>query len=183
MSLPASLRVLHRRIAPWFLLPILFVALTGLTYRIGRAWFAMSSEVGDRILDLHTAEIFGKLGSVLFVLLVGGMLVFFVISGLSMVLTSKASRLPIRMTHRIFAVVLALPLLISAVTGMIFHVGDAWFSLGKETGDFLMMLHQGSWLGRTFRPFYVLLLAVGVVSLGITGLKMMRRAHKAGAKG
>jgi hypothetical protein len=53
MPLKAALRILHQKIAPWVLPSILLLAFSGLTYRLGRAWFGMSKETGQWVLGIH----------------------------------------------------------------------------------------------------------------------------------
>jgi uncharacterized iron-regulated membrane protein len=154
---------------------LLFSAITGLIYRIGRAWFAMSKETGAKVLHLHAGEWLGVHGSVLYVILVGSALLFLVCSGLWMWLTSKSSKAPERKLHRVLAVVLALPLILSAVTGIAYQVGEKWFHVGQGGLKVLLSLHQGSWLGPTLRPFYILLLGVGLIGLCLTGFQMLFR--------
>jgi len=175
MSLKVSLRHFHRRLAPWIAPPLLLLALTGATYRIGRAYFGLGKDTGGRILDLHAAAWLGETGSAIYLSLVGGFVLFLILSGVWMLATSRTSRIPNRRRHRILAVLLCLPLVISALTGMIFRAGEQWFGLSNETKEILMMLHQGSWLGQTLRPLYVLVLAIGVVLLCLTGLRLAFR--------
>jgi uncharacterized iron-regulated membrane protein len=175
MSLKARLRILHRQLSPWVLPLLLFSAITGLVYRIGRAWFAMSKETGAKILHLHAGEWLGVHGSVIYVLLIGSALLFLLFSGLWMWFTSKSATAPVRKLHRVLAVVFALPLILSAVTGIAYQAGGTWFHVGEGNLKVLLSLHQGSWLGPTLRPFYILLLAAGVVALCITGFRMLFR--------
>ena len=52
-----------------------------------------------------------------------------------------------------------------------YHAGRKWFPFSEGTLKLLMLLHQGSWL----RPFYILILASGLILLCLTGLRMVRR--------
>lgn len=175
MSLKGTLRHSHRRIAPWIIPPLVFLALTGATYRIGRAYFGMGKDTGKGILDLHAAFWLGETGSAVYLILVGGLVLFLLFTGLWMLLTSRSSRIPNRRRHRILAILLGLPLTVSVLTGMIFRAGEQWFGLSENTKDVLMMLHQGSWLGQTLRPLYVLFLAIGVTWLCLTGFRLAFR--------
>ncbi len=49
MSAKVKLRKLHRVISPWLVPLLLLPAVTGLTYRIGRAWFGMTKETGKKV--------------------------------------------------------------------------------------------------------------------------------------
>ena len=175
MSLKAKLRIVHRRLSPWVLPLLLLSAITGLVYRIGRAWFAMSKETGAKILHLHAGEWLGVHGSVLYVLLIGSTLLFLVFSGLWMWFTSKSPKPGVRKFHRVLAVAFALPLILSAVTGIAYQVSGKWFHVGEDRLKLLLSLHQGSWLGPDLRPFYILLLGAGVIALCITGFRMLSR--------
>jgi uncharacterized iron-regulated membrane protein len=176
MPLKAALRILHRKIAPWVLPSILLLAFSGLTYRLGRAWFGMSKETGQWVLGIHTGSGLGAVGSTIYLSVVSGILVLLILSGLWMMCTSKTSKSPRRKSHRILAIIFFLPLLISAVTGMAFHIGEEWLPMSNATKDLLMDLHEGAWLGKTLKPFYILLLTAGTVGLGFSGVRMLFRA-------
>lgn len=180
MNLHSRLRVFHRRISPWLLPFILLSAVTGLTYRIGRAWFGMSKETGGKVMHLHSGEWLGDHGSVIYLAIVGGVLIFLVLSGLWMLLASKSPKASVRRTHRILAIVFSLPLLLSAVTGIAYQAGGKWFAADEGTLKLLMSLHQGTWLGNTWRPFYILLLGLGLIGLCLTGVRMVFRAKHRG---
>jgi uncharacterized iron-regulated membrane protein len=173
MPLKATLRILHRKIAPWVLPSILLLAFSGLTYRIGRAWFGMSKETGQWVLGIHSGNGLGAAGSTIYLLVVSGILVLLILSGLWMMFTSRVPKSPRRKFHRILAIIFFLPLLISAVTGMAFHIGDVWLPMSDSTKDLLMDLHEGAWLGKTLKPFYILLLTAGTLGLGLSGVRML----------
>ena len=62
------------------------------------------------------------------------------------------------------------PLLVSAVTGIGFRLGKAWFDIPTPVARWLLRLHQGSYLGKDLRVVYVLLLGIGALALLGTGL-------------
>jgi len=177
-----SLRIFHRKISPFILPWLLFVAITGLIYRIGRAWFAMSKETGAKVMHLHAGEWLGTNGSVVHGLVIGSALLFLICSGLWMWFTSRSSKVVVRRSHRVFAVVFSLPLIVTAVTGMAYQAGGTWFQASDGTLKLLLSLHQGSWLGPTLRPFYILFLACGVIVLGLTGWRMLPRRKPSSSK-
>lgn len=144
---------------------------TGVLYRTGRAWFGMGKETGGRVLDIHAGAWLGQTGSVLYVLIVGAGLLGLVASGFYLVLKSRAKGNP-RRFHRILGAVFLLPLTASAVTGIAFKVGEEWLHLPDSTLGLLMNIHQGSWLGPQVRPFYVLAIGLGLLSLSLTGIQM-----------
>ncbi len=164
-------RKFHRQVAPWLAVPLLVTLSTGIAYRIGMAWFGMRKETGGRILDIHAGGWLGDTGSVIYVILNGAGLLGLVATGLYLVLTSRAKAQP-RIFHRILGAVFLLPLALSAATGIAFKIGDEWLHLPDSTLGLLMSLHQGSWLGKAVRPFYVLTIGIGLLSLAITGLQM-----------
>lgn len=172
-----KIRMLHRRLAPWVILPLLFLAITGLIYRIGRAWFGMSKETGHEIMKLHSGEWMGTDVSVVYVLVVGGALLFLIGSGLYFWFSgsAKSSR---RKSHRVLAIVFALPLMLSSATGMAYHAGSKWFRADASTLDILMSLHQGTWLGKELRAYYILWIGLGLIALCLTGLRLWARAGK-----
>jgi hypothetical protein len=164
-------RKFHRLLAPWLAIPLALTLATGLAYRTGRAWFGMGKETGGTILDIHAGEWLGDTASVVYVILMGAGLLALVATGFSLVLKSRAKGQP-RIFHRILGAVILLPLAASAVTGIGFKVGEEWLDLPKGTLDLLMVIHQGSWLGKTGRVFYVLVIGVGLLALTVTGLQM-----------
>ncbi len=168
-----ALRKLHRLISPW-IFALLFISLaTGIIYRIGRAWFGMSKPVGNNILSIHAGDWLGDTLSPYYVLLVGGGLLALLATGLVLAIQSRSKAGPRRM-HRMLGLILMLPLAASAVTGILFKVGEDWFHFSEGTLDLLMSIHQGSWLGKTARPFYVLFIGLGLLALGIYGLRLTK---------
>lgn len=172
MQIQNRLRIIHRKLAPW-LLPFLFLsAISGITYRVGRSWFDFTEETGGVVLIFHTGEWFGMHGSVVYVILLGLGLLFLVISGLWMWKTSQSPKNKTKKSHRIIAVMLSLPLIITAVTGIAYQVGGKWLHADEKTLKLIMNLHQGSWLGPDLRLFYIILIGGGLIVLCITGLRM-----------
>jgi len=144
---------------------------TGIACRTGMAWFGMRKETGGRLLDIHAGGWLGDAGSVIYVILNGAGLLGLVVTGLYLVLKSSAKVQP-RVFHRLAGAIFLLPLALSAVTGIAFKIGDEWLHLPDSTLGPLMSLHQGSWLGKAVRPFYILTIGLGLLSLAITGLQM-----------
>lgn len=77
-----------------------------------------------------------------------------------------------RKLHRQLAPILFLPLLASALTGVAYRLGN-WFGIPNLVGDVLMSIHQGEYLGKKLVPVYVLLIALGIVGMSLTGLTML----------
>ena len=170
-------RLVHRRLAPWLLLPLALAALTGLGYRIGRTWFGMDKETGHQVLDAHTGAWLGGTGEQIYVALTGLGLLALAIGGAALLRKGRA-RGGARGGHRVAAWVLLVPLLVTATTGLGYHFGEAWFGLDRASLKPLLNLHQGSWLGPRLRPFYVLLVGGGLLYLLGSGAAMLRGRNR-----
>jgi len=142
----------------------------------------MSKETGNEVLFFHTGAWFGTNGSMIYLSLIGSALILLVASGLWMGLGSKGSKKPLRKSHRMVAIAFFLPLLLSAITGIAYHVGSHGFQIDETTQKLLMSLHQGTWLGPKLRPFYILLLGTGLITLCLTGLRICLPATLFGKK-
>jgi len=68
-----------------------------------------------------------------------------------------------------------------AVFAAAYALGELWLGLVGKTLDFLMTLHEGGWLGKTYKPFYVILVGAGQAILIITGLSVVFRRKNSGA--
>lgn len=167
-------RKLHRRMAPWLFVILAISALTGVGYRIGRKWFGMEKEAAAGLMDLHTGEWLGAAVSPYYVLVAGLGLLFLLGTGLVM-LRQRGSRIRVRGWHRVLGAVLLLPLAATALTGVAFKLGHAWFGWGKGDGEWLMTIHEGAWLGPELKPVYVLLTGGGLLALGVLGLVIIVR--------
>lgn len=178
-----SVRPLHRRLAPWIFALAAVSAVTGILYRLGRAWFGMGKETGNAVLALHTGEWLGPAISPFYVLLVGGGLLFLLGSG-GVLLRQGGAKAGARHWHRVAGAVLLLPLTATVVTGILAKLGEEWFGFSDETGKLLMTIHEGRWLGQGGRPFYVLVVGLGLLALGMSGLRLLwpkrRRPGKTG---
>lgn len=75
----------------------------------------------------------------------------------------------VRRWHGRFGPLLLLPLLNSALTGVSYRLGKDWLGLNRDQVHWLMVLHEGEWLGTPGKSLYVLSLAVGVLWLLGTG--------------
>jgi len=131
----------------------------------------MGSDVGSRVLDVHTGEWLGGIGSMVYLAVVGLGLLALIATGATLLLNSK-SKVSMRLGHRIVALILMLPLAASAVTGLAYKFGHEWFHISDDTADLLMKIHQGGWMGRGAVPFYILFVGLGLLALLWTGLQM-----------
>ncbi|MFM7264171.1 MAG: hypothetical protein ACKOZW_00940 [Cyanobium sp.] len=158
-------RSLHRRLAPAIAVPLALTAASGVAFRVGRSWFGLSGEFGGWMMALHEGRYLGAQLAPLYVLSVGLSLLAMIGSGLSLIRRRKRPSL-----HAWLAPLLFAPLLVSAVTGISFRLGKAWFDIPTPVARWLRRLHQGSYLGKDLRVVYVLLLGLGALLLLGTGL-------------
>lgn len=177
-----NFRQFHRKAAPIVFLPLLATAITGVIYRVGRSG-GMSGAIAGQVMSIHTGEFLGEAIVPFYVLLSGLSLVAMVVTGLTMwrSRSGNSPKLTDRKIHNKLTPILFLPLAISAVTGVIYELGQDWFGLSREQANFFMAIHQGSYLGSFLRVVYVLLIGVGLVALLITGINMtgiFRRKRK-----
>lgn len=173
-----NLRNLHRRTAPILFVPLLLTALTGIVYRIGRSWLGLPKEFGNFMMLLHEGRFLGKPLVPIYVLLVGLGLLGMIVSGITLfkhrkkAAISQPFKLSERKFHHMIAPVASLPLAVSAVTGVSYRLGKVWFGLSDEQAAFLLKIHQGSYLGSTLSPIYVLLVGASLIAMLVTGIQM-----------
>ncbi|MEA5582032.1 PepSY-associated TM helix domain-containing protein [Nodularia harveyana UHCC-0300] len=188
---PRQFRKLHRQVAPLLFIPLLLSALSGIGYRLGRSWFGMSKETANIFMAIHQGSYLGKPLVPIYVLLVGLGLVGLVITGLTMIRKSRKSRsgggqsqLNFRRIHSVIAPIIFLPLLVSAITGISYSLGERWLGLPEEQIELLMTIHQGSYFGSVGKPIYVFLIGLGLIAMLFTGLSMtgiFRKRHSPAA--
>ncbi|NJM75305.1 MAG: PepSY domain-containing protein [Acaryochloridaceae cyanobacterium RU_4_10] len=172
-----NFRKLHRRIAPILFIPLLLSALTGIAYRLGRNWFNSPTSVSNFLMAIHQGEYLGQGLVPIYILLVGVGLLGLVATGLSMLklkrqLSQRPSKLHHRWIHHVMAAIAFVPLTISATTGIAYRLGNAWFDLPSEQSALLLQIHQGSYLGPTLRPIYVLVVGLALIAQLVTGIQM-----------
>ncbi|MEB3163655.1 MAG: PepSY domain-containing protein [Prochlorothrix sp.] len=175
-------RKIHRTVAPVLFLPLLVTALTGIGYRVGYAWFNLPREVAGVFLTIHEGRFLGRPLVPFYVLFMGLGLLGLIATGVTLLKVRWAAaarrnpdrpqRRDWRWVHGVVSTIACLPLLVSAITGITFRLGKAWFNLPQDQALFLLTLHEGRYLGSTLRPFYVLAVGLGLVVLLITGLQM-----------
>ena len=78
----------------------------------------------------------------------------------------------LRKWHRFLAPIIFLPLFATALTGVSYRVARSWFGASDQVGEFLMYIHQGTFLGKELRVFYVLLNGLAVIAMLATGISM-----------
>ena len=97
----------------------------------------------------------------------------------------------VRRWHGRIGPFLLLPLLNSALTGVTYRLAKDWLGLEREQVHWLMVLHEGEWLGAPGESLYVLSEALGVMWLLGTGSVLVwnrlrpkaRQPKAAGTKG
>ena len=167
-------RKLHRWLSPFLFVLIAASAVTGLAYRAGKQWFGMDGQTGQAVMEWHTGEWLGPALSPFYVLVTGLGLLFLIVTGLFM-LRQWGGKGIARWWHRALGVVLLLPLAATAITGVLYKTGQAWFGISEETADLLMIIHEGAWLGRGLKVWYVVVTGSGLLAMGLFGLVLLRR--------
>ncbi|AFY55491.1 hypothetical protein Riv7116_3010 [Rivularia sp. PCC 7116] len=84
----------------------------------------------------------------------------------------------LRKLHLTIAPVVILPLLITVSTGVVYRISKDWFGLSRNQVHFLMVLHEGEYLGKTLEPVYVLLNGLGLLWMLVTGGAMLLQNFK-----
>ncbi|MEY4353140.1 MAG: hypothetical protein RLZZ609_1381 [Cyanobacteriota bacterium] len=166
---------LQRRIAPLLMAPLLLAAVTGVAGRLGRSWFGLPKSVANRLFSIHAGGFLAEPLEPFYVLAMGLGLVGLLVTG-AQLLPLLARRRPAqgeRLLHGQLALVSLVPLLLTAVSGVLFRMLDAWSPLPAARFRWLMALHQVGWLGPQLKPVYVLLVGVGLVGLLATGGRML----------
>jgi hypothetical protein len=167
-----KLRLIHRRLAPWLFILLALSAMTGLAYRAGKKWLGVDKEAGNFLMSIHTGEWAGEIFSTIQILAAGLGLLFLLGSGAAMFLKSK-SRQPTRLFHRLLGIALLLPLTATALTGMAYKFGKDYLGISEETADLLMDIHEGAWLGKEWKVYYVLITGLGLLAAGLLGLGIL----------
>jgi hypothetical protein len=75
----------------------------------------------------------------------------------------------IRKAHAAIAPVVLTPLAITVASGMGYRLLKDWGGLSREQVHWLMVLHEGEWLGKAAEPVYVLLNGLGLLWMLTSG--------------
>lgn len=169
-----AFRKLHRRLSPWLFALVAVSSVTGVVFRAGKKWFGMDGQTGQSVMEWHTGEWLGPALSPFYVLLSGASLLFLIVTG-AFLLWQKAGKGAARTWHRVLGIVLLLPLAATALTGILYKSGQAWFGISEDTADLLMTIHEGAWLGRNLKVYYSVVTGCGLLALGFFGLALLRR--------
>ena len=79
----------------------------------------------------------------------------------------------VRELHRTIAPLVLLPLLTTVCSGVAYRLARDWFGLERDQVLWLMTIHEGEWLGATLEPVVVLLNAVGLLWMLLTGAGLL----------
>jgi hypothetical protein len=79
----------------------------------------------------------------------------------------------IRKLHQTIAPLVILPLSLTILTGVTYRLAKSWFNLPREQVHWLMVIHEGEYLGQFLEPFYVLLNGLGALWMLGTGSAMV----------
>ena len=88
----------------------------------------------------------------------------------------------VRELHQRVAPLVVLPLLITVLSGVSYRLAKDWFGFGRDQVHWLMVVHEGEWLGADLEPVVVLLNALGLLWMLVTGGGLLihrwrRRVH------
>jgi hypothetical protein len=84
----------------------------------------------------------------------------------------------VRQWHRWTAPFVLLPLLLTLSSGMAYRLARDWGGVSRDQVHWLMVLHEGEWLGADLEPFVVLLNALGLLWMLITGATLLVQSWK-----
>jgi Na+/proline symporter len=77
-------RKIHRILAPITFLPLAISAITGIIYRLGKSWFAMSDRQAAIFLRIHQGSYLGDFFKSIYILLIGLGLIAMLVTGINM---------------------------------------------------------------------------------------------------
>ena len=88
----------------------------------------------------------------------------------------------VRELHRRVAPLVLLPLTITVLSGVSYRLARDWFGFGRDQVHWLMVVHEGEWLGSDLEPVVVLLNALGLLWMLFSGGALLvqrwrRRVH------
>ena len=79
----------------------------------------------------------------------------------------------LRRLHAAAAPVVLAPLLITVLSGVSYRLLKDWGGLGRDQVHWLMVVHEGEWLGARAEPIYVLLNGLGLLWMLASGALML----------
>mgnify|MGYP006289157137 CR=1 FL=1 len=81
----------------------------------------------------------------------------------------------VRRLHAALAPVVLTPLLLTVCSGMTYRLLKDWAGLSRDQVHWLMVLHEGEWLGPAAEPVVVLLNGLGLLWMLGTGAVLLRQ--------
>jgi hypothetical protein len=144
-------------------------------YRILRACFAVPKERCRWLLDLHVLSIVGL--EKIYPLVMGIAVVLMVITGTPMLIRwfrsrrANDNRGSVEHLHRVVSLAIALPLAITALSGVFYTLGRYYFGSDKAFLKLTMRFHQFSFF--TPSVYYISLLFAGSLILLVSGFYML----------
>jgi hypothetical protein len=75
--------------------------------------------------------------------------------------------------HRRFAPIVMLPLLVTVLSGVSYRLARDWFGASRDQVHWLMVVHEGEWLGPDLEPGVVLLNALGLLWMLVSGAAIL----------
>ncbi|AII42690.1 peptidase [Synechococcus sp. KORDI-100] len=78
-----------------------------------------------------------------------------------------------RELHWRIAPFVLLPLLVTVSTGVSYRLAKDWFGFSRDQVHWLMVVHEGEWLGPTIEPIVVLFNAIGLLWMLTTGTTLL----------
>ena len=80
-----------------------------------------------------------------------------------------------RQFHKALAPWVFLPLLISAITGLLYRISKDLLGYSRDQVHWLMSFHEGELLGNNGELIYVILNSLGVLWMLVTGFQMFSK--------
>ena len=160
-------RTIHATLALPIIAPLLLTIVTGFAYRFARNALQVDKSYVQWLLSVHSMSILG-LGGV-YPLLVAGAVLAAAVTGVPLssvgtvwrrwmaghradlldgVVGLPAAFTP-RVVHRAVTATVALPLVVTALTGAVWTVQQSYLGHTRQQSGYLMGLHQGSFTGST----------------------------------
>ena len=78
-----------------------------------------------------------------------------------------------RELHHALAPWVLMPLLVTMTTGVSYRLARDWFGCSREQVHWLMVMHEGEWMGSSLEPVFVLLNALGLLWMLVTGASIL----------